>query len=366
MSFIDLLEKIPDPRESWKVKHNLSTLLFTTLCGVLCGAESWSDIADFCDAKKGWLSQYVDLNNGIPSAWTFRRIFTLLEPELLEWLLRTHAASLVDKENQRHIAIDGKSLRGSKRHNLKCLHSVSAMCHEHGLVLAEMGVSQKSNEITAIPLLLDLLNLNGNTVTIDAASCQHAIAQKIIEKRGDYVLALKKNHPKLFNNVQTYCKQNIINADHRLKDYFDNSHGRRVRRRYFACGVDHIEGAKNWAGIKSITALETISSQDNDLNHNVTAEWRYYISSHSADNLDLPSYIRHHWSIENKLHWVLDVNLKEDSDQKAERRSAKAFAVLKRIALNIFRIKDSNSKRSLRRRFKCAGWDNNYLLNLLK
>lgn len=363
MSFIDLLEEISDPREEWKVRHNLSTLIFTTWCGVLCGAESWSDISDFCEAKEEWLSQYVDLTNGIPSPWTFRRIFTLLEPELLEWLLRTHAANLVNKGVNSHIAIDGKALRGSKRHNLKCLHSISAMCHEQGLVLAEMGVDQKSNEITAIPLLLDLLNLTGNTITIDAMGCQQTIAHKIVEKQGDYVLAFKKNHPKFYEQVESYCQQNIINSEHRLADYFDDSHGRRVRRRYFACDISHMDEVRNWTGLRSVIATETISSLDND--SKVTAEWRYYLTSHQPNNSALPNYIRHHWSIENKLHWVLDVQLGEDADRKAERRSAKAFAVLKRIALNIVRTKDTNSKRSLRRKFKCAAWDNNYLLNLL-
>jgi len=222
MNFVDLLRKIPDPRDDWKVKHNLSALIFTTLCGILCGAESWSDISDYCEAKQEWLSQYVDLENGIPSPWTFRRIFTLLEPELLEWLLRTHAENLVSKERRDHIAIDGKALKGSKRHNLKCLHSISALCHEQGLILAEMSVEQKSNEITAIPLLLDLLDLKGSTVTIDAMGCQHSIAHKILEKKGNYVLALKKNHPKFYEEVKSYCQQNIIESDYRLEDYFDD------------------------------------------------------------------------------------------------------------------------------------------------
>ena len=149
MEFLKLIEKIPDPRQSWQVKHDLSTLLFCALGAVLCGAESWSDIEDFCKSKIDFLSKYVDFSNGIPSEFTFRRIFTLIDPSHVEWLLRSHAADLLGNKNIDHIAIDGKALRGSKRHNLRCINSISAMCHEHGLILAELEADKKSNEITA-------------------------------------------------------------------------------------------------------------------------------------------------------------------------------------------------------------------------
>ncbi len=363
MNLLELLINIPDPRASWKVKHSLSTLLFVTFCGVLCGIQCWSDLPDFCRAKYEWLSYYVSFEGGVPSAWTFRRIFTLLEPLLLEELLIAHGAGIIDRKTNKQIAIDGKSLRGSRRHNLECLHSISAVCHETGLVLAEMAVEKKSNEITAIPLLLDVLALKGNTVTIDAAGCQQAIADIIVNKKANYVLALKKNHPKFYERVSLYCHEKIIKTSHCLKDYFDDSRGRCVRRRYFSGDIRHIEGAEKWAGLKSVVALETIRSFDNQ--EKTTSDWKYYLSSHEATNVDLPDMIRNHWSIENKLHWVLDVHLGEDNDRKSERRSAKAFAVLKRIALNVVRTKDNDPKRSLRRRFKMAGWDNDYLLKLL-
>ncbi len=346
------------------MKHPLSALLFPTLCAVLCGVETWSDIPDFCEAKREWLEQYVSFDEGIPSAWTFRRIFTLLDPGLLEALLRTHASSLVSGKTAQHIAIDGKALRGSRRHDLRCLYSISACCHENGLMLAERAVDQKSNEITAIPLLLDVLNLKGSTVTIDAAGCQHSIAEDIIERKADYVLALKKNHRTYHEKVSSYFqKEGGICPENRLEDEFDEGHGRIVRRRYFSCNARHIEGSDDWKGLTSVTAVETIRGVGNT--GKVTAEWRYFISSHKSTHPDLPSLIRNHWSIENKVHWVLDVILKEYDDRKSERRSAKAFATLKRIALNVVRTKDDNPKRSLRKRFKCAGWDNEYLLKLL-
>lgn len=201
MSILELICEISDPRCLEKVKYPLPTLLFSTLCAVLCGAESWCDVADFCEAKAEWLSQYIDLSSGIPSEWTYRRLFTLLAPECLEALLRDHASSLLRDDKPVAIAIDGKALRGSKRHNLRCLQSVSAICHDQGITLTETQVDDKSQEIEAIPFLLDILNLKSTTITIDAAGCQKTIAEKIIKKGGHYILSLKKNHPKLYEAV---------------------------------------------------------------------------------------------------------------------------------------------------------------------
>jgi predicted transposase YbfD/YdcC len=358
-----------DPRDQKKVVYSLSSIIFITLCAVLCGAESWSDVADFGEVKKEWLCDYVDLSTGIPSAWTFRRIFILLEPENLEWLLRTHALNIISGKQEDQIAIDGKALRGSAGKGLRALQSVSAWSEKNNVVLAETAVEQKSNEITAIPAILDLLKLKGCTVSIDAMGCQRDIVEKIIEKEGDYVLGLKKNQPSLYEAVENHMQEQVIDKEDCLKDFFENGHGRfenghgrMTRRRYFSCGLDHIEEAKNWSSLRSAVAVETITAYSNKP---VQSEWRYYITSHNHSNEQLPNYVRKHWSIENKLHWVLDVNLGEDADKKIERNSAKAFASLKRIALNIVRTKDTKSKRSLRRKFKRAGWDNNYLLNLL-
>lgn len=177
MSILDLIEELPDPRMEGKVKHNFTSVIFVTLCGILSGCESWSDIQDYCEAKLKWLETYVEFKNGVPSEWTFRRIFTLLDPDFLEILLRTHAADIVSNNTASdQIAVDGKALCGSARQDLSCLYSVSAWCHKNSLVLAETQVKKKSNEITAIPILLKLLDLKGNTVSIDAAGCQKSIA----------------------------------------------------------------------------------------------------------------------------------------------------------------------------------------------
>jgi len=366
MSVLDLIDDFPDPRMEGKVKHPLSSVIFVTLCGILSGCESWGDIKDYCETKLKWLEQYVDFKNGVPSEWTFRRVFTLLDPNFLETLLRTHAQDIVSKKiPSDQIAVDGKALCGSSRQGIKCLYSVTAWCHKNGLVLAETQVDKKSNEITAIPLLLNSLDLKGNTVSIDAAGCQKSIAQLIQEKKGDYVLGLKRNQLKLYQAIADHIQTTGESDDNRLHDSFDNSHGRCVRRRYFGYDIGKISEAKDWVGAKSVIAVETISSKDNDPERSVSAEWRYYLSSHSADNKKMPDYIRHHWGIENKLHWVLDVQLKEDDDQKSERKSTRSFALLRRVALNIVRSKDTTPKRSVKRKLKRAGWDNDYLLSLL-
>lgn len=367
MNILDLIQNIPDPRMEGKVKHSLGSILFVGLCGVLSGCESWSDIEDYCETKFGWLSSYVDLTNGVPSEWTFRRVFTLLDPAQMERVLSDHAANVVRQQGKvsDQIAIDGKALRGSKRSELQCLQSITAWCHNNGLVLAEKQVMGKSNEVTAIPLLLETLDLKGKTVSIDAAGCQKTISKQITEKKGHYVLGLKKNHPNLYQAAVELKTRMGENNTNRLHDAFDDKHGRLVRRRYFGYDARTLPEIESWIGAKSIIAVETISSENNDHKKSVTAQWRYYLSSHPHNHPNLPDYIRNHWGIENKLHWILDVQFKEDDDQKAERKSARSFALLRRIALNIVRTRDTTPKRSVKRKLKRSGWDNNYLESLL-
>jgi predicted transposase YbfD/YdcC len=366
MRVLAKIVEIDDPRMIGKVRHNLSTIIFVALCGILSGCEDWNDIRDYCKVKKGWLSRYVCLKNGIPSSDTFRRVFTLLDPDNIENLLRTHAAELVGSKNPTdQIAIDGKALRGSKTLSSKCLHSVSAWFHENSLVLGEEQVASKSNEIKAIPLLLKSLDLKGNTVTTDAAGCQKNIVTQVIKQKGNYVLGLKRNHRKLYKAVEKHILQAGENETNRLYDAFDNSHGRKVRRRYFGYDISKLEEISEWPEAKTVVAVETISSKNNDPKYKTNSEWRYFLSNYNYLDKRLPGYIRNHWGIENKLHWVLDVHMKEDSDQKTERKSARSFALLKRIALNIVRTKDTTPKRSLRRKLKHSGWDNSYLLKML-
>ena len=372
MQILELIRDIKDPRIDGKIRYDFGMIIFIALCAVLSGCESWSDIEEYGKIKKDWLAKYVDLSNGIPSEWTFRRIFTLINPEYIENLLRTHAQAIVcAKVKSKQIAIDGKVLRGSKRQDLQCLQSISAWCLENKLVLAERQVDAKSNEITALPLLLETLELKGNTVTIDAAGCQKNNTKIIQEKGGDYLIGLKNNQPKLYQAVIDVITEEGENDGNRLYDAYDSSHGRTVRRRYFGYDISSLEQINGFVGAKTVIAVETISSRDNDKKRKVTANWRYYLSSHECLNKKLPDYIRNHWSIENQLHWSLDVSFREDDDQKSERKSARSFSILRRIAMNIVRqdkIRETTVKgkrRSLKGRLKRCGWSDDYLLSLL-
>lgn len=224
---------------------------------------------------------------------------------------------------------------------------------------------EKSNEITAIPTLIESLDIKGATITIDAAGCQKAIVGTIREKKGHYVLGLKKNQKKIYEAAQDIIKKEGEHDNNRLSDYFEKTHGRLVRRRYFGYNVSTVDLLKGWDGAKSVVAVETITSKVNDAESNVAAEWRYYLTSHDCNNKQLPNYIKNHWGIENKLHWVLDVCMKEDDDQKSERKSARSFAILKRIALNIVRTRDKTPKLSVRRKLRRCAMNNDYLISLL-
>jgi predicted transposase YbfD/YdcC len=228
--------------------------------------------------------------------------------------------------------------------------------------LGEKAVADGSHESKTIPLLLEVLNLKDTTVSIDAAGCHASVAQTIIDKKGHYVLALKKNQPKLHQSVTEYIKEHGQKSPYLIEDGFDDSHGRTVRRRYFALDISHLDCTEKWPNLKTAIAVETISSTPRTA---ITANWRYYLSSHPADHPKLAGYIRNHWSIENRLHWVLDVQMNEDGDTKTERRSAKAFATLRRIALNIVKTKDQTKKRSTRRKMLRAAWNEDNLLKLL-
>jgi predicted transposase YbfD/YdcC len=375
MVIIDYIEKIPDPRMSGKVKHALGSIIFTALCGVLSGCESWEDIRSYTKEKQDWLSQFVPFKNGVPSEWTYRRVFTLLSPDHMEHFLRSFAKHILSthQASPDHIAIDGKTLCGSRDREGFALHSLTAFCHEYGLVIGEESVQERSNEITAIPLLIESLDIKKATLSIDAGGCHKHIAHTIRDKGGNYVLGLKRNHPKLFDAIQTVIKKVGESDENRLHDAFEKRNGRTVRRRYFGFDISSLPESTAWTDLKSVIAVESITSKDNDPDRKVTATWRYYISNHHHLNDKLPGYIRNHWGIENKLHWVLDVQMNEDDDQKMEKKSVRSFALLKRIAINIVNTKKialqatitKTKKPSLRSMMKRAGWNNDWLLSLL-
>jgi len=339
------------------------------VCAVIACAESWDDIALYGRSKLAWLRTFPELPNGIPSHDTFRRVFMLIDPEAFETGFATWVGALTAGFEREVVAVDGKTIRRSFDHGREqsALHVVSAWASEQGLVLGQRCVDGKSNEITAVPELLDQLALKNSIVTLDAMGCQTAIAEKILARGGDYLLTLKGNHPLAHAAVVKHFDEHCFRrgAPHRADcDAFDDTHGRLVRRRVFAsteaAALDVLSG---WPGLHTVLAVESIRSL-NSAPTKVESEIRYFLSSCPDDPAVLGQAIRAHWAIENTLHWVLDVTFREDDSRVRDRTAARNLALLRKIALNIV-SRDRTSKASVRARRKKAAWNDGYMLQLL-
>ncbi len=363
---IDLLDKFTDPRDPKKVTHPLATVLFMSICAVFCGAEGWEDIVIWGATHKEWLSKYVDLSKGIPSYSTVRRIFMIVEPSC--WGQLIHKTILhyhPNKKAEDHIPIDGKALRGSKckAKDVRAMQIVHAWSVENSVILGEVKTDRKSNEITAIPLLLELLDLKDTTVSIDAIGCNEKIVKAILEKDAHYMLGLKKNQPKLYDAIEAHAQNIGISQTNLVKDYFDDSHGRCVRRRYFSFDVPEEIRKLGFTKMQTVVAAETISSSK--YKEGTTAEWRYYLTDHDKSHEKLPDYIKDHWQVES-MHWCLDVHLNDDKDKKYEKNAAENFAKTKRFLFSLVKSNPPKGKKhSVRANLKLVGWDLNYLVQLL-
>lgn len=369
-----VFEDLEDPR-SRECSHPLLEILFMTLCAILSGAESWTSAAQWGRLKLDWLRQYMPYEHGAASHDTIGRLFARLDPKQFEvcfigWMRRVcPALEESDARTGSHIAIDGKSVRHAYEEDGVCPHLVSAWCSQLGLSLGQVKTADKSNEITAIPALLSLLDIKGATVTIDAMGCQHAIAEKIIEAKGDYLLAVKDNQPTLATALREFFA-----ASHTLERPFwqssdvDKGHGRVETRRCLASDdVDWLkEQGAPWAGLKSVVMLEaTREIVNGKKNGEVSVETRYYISSLPADPLRLSETIRSHWGIENRLHWVLDVIFGEDDSRVRVGHGPQNFAILRRIALNLLRQEKVNPRGPKVKRQQAA-WNTDYLKSVLR
>jgi predicted transposase YbfD/YdcC len=348
---------LTDPRQEGKISHKLIDIVMIAISAVLSGAESWTEIEFFGEIQRKWLSTFLELPNGIPSHDTFREVFMRLDPiEFEEHFLMWVQAVTVKIKGL--ISIDGKQLRRSHNHSTgkKAIYMVSAWANENKLVLGQRKVDEKSNEITAIPKLLDILMLTGCIVTIDAMGCQTAIAQKIIDREGDYVLSVKKNQKILLSDIiGIFEAAEEIDFAAVLHDYYKSTEKRHGRLETRECWVisdpeylSLLRGRDNWTGLKAIVKIKTTR------HHTKTEVFRYYIASLDKEAKFLLETVRGHWGIENELHWVLDVVFKEDNSRNRSKNSAENFAVLRHIALNLLRSERS-TKRSLKsKRFKCA------------
>ncbi len=367
--FLSHFETLEDPRiNNANKRHELSDILLLSVLAVICGAEGWTDIEDFGKAKAPFLKTFLKLPNGLPSHDIIGNLFTRLCPDTLPPCFLSWVQSIASLSQGEIVAIDGKTLRRSFNEPGKkgAIHMVSAWATGNQLVLGQYKVDEKSNEITAIPELLKLLNLTGSIVTIDAMGCQKNITKAIRGAEADYVLAVKENHKTLFDELKAYL-QAVIDENFSLGqcDIFETTekgHGRIETRRYWITeDISWLSGKDKWTDLVSIGVVE--SHRHVISTNTTTIERRYHIASIKADAVLFASAVRGHWGVENTLHWSLDVTFREDDSRIRTGFAAQNMAVIRHIALNL--LKKETSQGSVRGKRKKAGWNDDFMLDLL-
>lgn len=367
-TLLEHFSQLSDPRIDRTKAHLLLDIIAIAVLAVLAGADGWEAIETFGQSRQAWLAQFLSLPNGIPSHDTFRRLFARLDPIQFQQCFRNWVNALTQALGAQVIAIDGKTLKQSYDRNdkLKALHLVSAWASEHRLVLAQVKVNQKSNEITAIPALLELLDIKGCIITIDAMGAQKAIATQIIHKQADYVLTLKANHGKLHHAVQQWFEQERTDdGDCQVSfcETLETGHHRIETRRYWSVPITALGALPQlcqWRGLQSLG----IVVRERRLWNQITTEVHFYLSSLPPDAQLLANAVRSHWQIENTLHWTLDVTFREDASRIRKGHAAENFALLRRLSVNLLK-QENTFKGSLRMKRYKAALDNNYLLKIL-
>ena len=361
-------DNLEDPRITYLINHKLIDIITLTICAVICGAETWEQIEEYGQSKYQWLKTFLELPNGIPSHDTISRLFARLSPEQLQDSFLSWIQTLAQLTEGEVIAVDGKTLRHSynKEKNKAAIHMVSAWATQNHLVLGQVKMDEKSNEITAIPKLLEILDLKGCIVTIDAMGCQKEIAAEIIGKDADYVLSLKGNQGNIHQDLEQLfdwaIKNDGKNMPHQRYQTIEKGHGRiEIRRYWLMNSVEELIDGDLWTGLKTIGMVE---SQRKITGKETRVERRYYLSSLDSGIEKFARAVRSHWQIENQLHWCLDVSFNEDNSRIRNGHSAENMAVIRHIALNLISQDKSCSVGKKTKRLK-AGWDNDYLLKLL-
>jgi predicted transposase YbfD/YdcC len=366
-NLLDYMAIVPDPRVQRTRKHELPEILFIALAAVICGAECWTQVEEFGKASRDWLETFLHLPHGIPSHDTFGRVFAALDPDALEQALEAFVRDFAGDSAGKQIAIDGKTLRRSfdRAAEQSAIHMVTAWVYENHAAFGQIKVDDKSNEITAIPQLLRLLNLKQATVTIDAMGCQKDIATQIIEGGGDYVLALKGNQGTLHDQVREFFEDALARSFQApLETYatIDKDHGRIEERTvWLSRDVDWLYDAEKWQGLTGIVAVQSQRTIDGE----TTTERRHYICSGNGSVRDLGQFIRRHWSVENELHWQLDVGFREDLCRVRVKNAAENLARIRRVALSMLN-QDKVTKVGMQGKRLKAAWDRKYLLSLLR
>ena len=364
----ELFKILKDPRLKRQQFYSLEAILVMSVCAALCDCDTWVDIADFCKDHQDWFAQFLDLPYGVPSHDTFGRVFALLNPIIFENTFAQWVKKTFKLQAGEVIAIDGKTMRGTLRGGKigTGIHMVSAWASQAGLVLGQIATEEKSNEITAIPKLLEAMDLKGCTVTLDAMGCQRTIVEKIQERKGDYCIAVKENQKNLYEELEAVFSQERCESLEGIfsKGYMETiekDHGRIEKRQYYSvCAEAWMSEGNRWAGCKSVNMVVS----ERTYKGKTTRENRFYISSHLVDAKVNGAIIRQHWSVENNLHWVLDVVFHEDHLQTKIKNAAQNLGLVKKFALNLLK-QETSFAASMRRKRKKASRDFEYLLKVI-
>jgi predicted transposase YbfD/YdcC len=370
VNLLRFFDDLPDPRSSVNRLHRLGDVIVIAICAVLANADGPTAMAQWAKLNAAWLRRHLALPNGIPGKDTFRRVLGLLPPAAFQqcfqqWLQTLQTPADEDSENQKHIAIDGKTLRRShdRQHGLGPMHIVGAWASDFGITLGQAATEEKSNEITAIPQLLERIDVEDAIVTIDAAGCQKPIAAQIVQGKGDYVLALKSNQKKLFQDVEFLMLGPLQDdAGGSVSRYVEveQGHGRLEARTYYQrTAPSYLHGRSEWKGLKTVGAAVRVYEENGIEKRDV----RYYISSLRRNGPQFARAVRRHWGIENSLHWSLDMTYREDESRVRNRTFADNLSWLRRLTLGL--IKQHPGKQSNIMKRRMAGWSLDFLMQLL-
>ena len=357
-----------DPRIERTKKHSMTDILTISICGFICGIDNWVELEEFGEIKKDWFKEFLELPNGIPSHDTFGRFYAALDPEEFSRCFTRWVQAIGEVTEGEVVAIDGKTLRRSfdRASSKAAIHMVSAWASSAGLVLGQVKTDAASNEIPAIPKLLEILRLEGCIVTIDAIGAQKEVVKAIVDKGAHYVISLKKNQPKLHELVADFFTEaraeRFETVPHAHTQTLEKEHGRLETREYWVTSrLDWFRERGEWAGLTSVGMVEATREVDGKTSREV----RYFISSLAADDAKkFARAVRGHWSVENNLHWVLDVAFDEDRSRVRKDNAPENMAMLRHVALNLLKA-DTSTKVGIKTRRKMAGWSNEYLAHLL-